>query len=171
MQETDNFSTRINTQVGMDNKFLTFNIGKEQYGIEIKYVTQILGMQSITSLPEMPSFIQGVINLRGKVIPVINVRVRFGFESLEFTDRTCIIVVDMDRILVGLIVDQMQEVLTIPNEKIEATPTLNKSVESRYIAGLGKSAESVIILLNTQKLLFDDELEKVVKQVKKKEKN
>ena len=161
MDTNEQLVETVQQDENQENKFLTFNIGKEEYGIEIQNVMQILGMQKITELPEMPSFVQGVINLRGKVIPVIDVRLRFGFEKREFDDRTCIIVIDINDISVGLIVDQVKEVIGIPFANIEPPPSINKSAESRYIKGLGKFGDSVKIMLDTQKLLFDEELEQV----------
>lgn len=165
MERTENLLETAQEEEGLENKFLTFNIGKEEYGIEVQYVTQILGMQKITGLPEMPSFIQGVINLRGKVIPVIDVRLRFSFEKREYDERTCIIVIDINDISVGLIVDQVKEVIDIPLANIEPPPSVNKSVESHYIQGLGKIGDSVKIILDTQKMLFDDELDQVADTV------
>jgi purine-binding chemotaxis protein CheW len=158
MEHTENLIETAQQEDGLENKFLTFNIGKEEYGIEVQYVTQILGLQKITELPEMPSFIQGVINLRGNVIPVIDVRLRFSFEKREYDERTCIIVIDINNVSVGLIVDQVKEVIDIPLSNIEPPPSVNKSVESQYIQGLGKIGDSVKIILNTQKMLFDNEL-------------
>ena len=133
MKQSETLAEKLQQQDTIENKFLTFHIGKEEYAIAVIYVTQILAMQKITKLPEMPNFILGVINLRGKVIPVIDVRIRFGFEHQDFTNRTCTIVVDINDISVGLIVDEVLEVVMIPPANIEAPPSINKSMESRYI--------------------------------------
>jgi len=143
-------------------KFLTFNIENEEYGIEIKHVTEIIGIQNITDLPDMPDYVKGVINLRGKVIPVIDVRLRFGIEERDHDERTCIIVVNIDNTAVGLIVDQVSEVIDIAENDIEPPPRVQKSTGSRFIQGLGKIDAAVKILLDVQKLLYEEELEQIV---------
>jgi purine-binding chemotaxis protein CheW len=140
-----------------EDKFLTFAIGKENYGIEIRYVTEINGIQNITEIPGMPRYVKGVINLRGKVIPVMDVRLRFGIDERAYDDRTCIIVINIDEHPVGLIVDRVLEVLDIPKGEIEPPPKMRKEKESRFIQGLGKVGSQVKILLNANKLLFDEE--------------
>ena len=149
---------REDTQEG---KFLTFSIGKEEYGIEIRHVTEIIGIQNITELPDMPTFVRGVINLRGKVIPVLDVRLRFGIEEREYNERTCIVVVNINELAVGLIVDTVSEVLDIPTDQIEPPAKVNKGATSPYIRAFGKVDEDVKILLDTQKLLFEDEIEQI----------
>lgn len=140
------------------DKFLTFSLGKEDYGIEIKYVTEIIGIQVITEIPELPDYVKGIINLRGKIIPVIDVRLRFKKEPLPYNDRTCVIVVDMRDISVGLIVDSVSEVLSIAEQDIVSPPELNKS-SNRYIKGIGKVENDVKLLLDCDKLLNDEEAE------------
>ncbi|MGA1825247.1 MAG: chemotaxis protein CheW [bacterium] len=140
------------------DKFLTFCVGKEDYGIDIRYVTEIIGIQKITQVPDMPEFVKGVINLRGKVIPVMDVRTRFGLEPREYDDRTCIMVVDINDLAIGLVVDTVCEVMDIPESHIEPPPRTGNKVKSRYIKGMGKVGEGVKILLDVNKLLFEDEL-------------
>ncbi len=140
-------------------RYLTFSLGDESYGIEIKYVTEIIGIQTITEIPELPEYIKGVINLRGKIIPVMDVRLRFRKEPKEYNDRTCIIVVDINDISIGLIVDSVSEVLTIPDEDIVEPPKMNKSFSNRYIKNIGKVGNDVKLLLDCEKLLTEDELE------------
>jgi len=144
-----------------EGKFLTFSLGEEEYGIEIRNVTEIIGIQNITELPDTPAYVKGVINLRGKVIPLIDVRLRFNIEGLEYNDRTCIVVVNINNMSVGLIVDTVSEVMDIPAENIEPAPKVNNRSGSMYIKGLGKVGEDVKILLDTQKLLFGNDLEQV----------
>ena len=139
-------------------KFLTFVVGQEVYGIEIKFVTEIIGIQSITEVPELPNYIRGIINLRGKIIPVMDVRLRFKKEFLEYNDRTCIIVIDIDGVSIGLIVDSVAEVLVIPDEDIVPTPHVNK-VQNRYIKAIGKVGADIKLLLDCQQLLSEEELE------------
>lgn len=141
------------------NKFLTFALEKETYGIEIKYVTEIVGIQQITQIPEVPSYMKGIMNLRGKIIPVIDVRLKFRKEAMEYTDRTCIVVIDISNLSVGLIVDNVAEVLVIPEENIVPPPGNKNGFCNRYIKGIGKAGNDVKLLLECEKLLNDDELE------------
>ena len=142
-----------------EDKFLTFIISKEDYGIEIRHVTEIIGIQSITAVPDMPPHVKGVINLRGKVIPVMDVRLRFGVEERPYDDRTCIIVININEQPVGLIVDRVLEVLDIPESEIEPPPRINmkKGKSNRFIQGMGKVGDQVKILLNANRLLYDEE--------------
>lgn len=135
------------------DKYLIFHLAGEDYGIDIAYVTEIIGIQKITEVPDMPTFIKGVINLRGKVIPVMDVRQRFGFELEPYNERTCIIVVDMKDMAVGLVVDQVQEVLDIPEQSIEPPPSVGKNERSDYVSGMGKLGDDVKILLDCRCLL------------------
>ncbi|MCX8131660.1 MAG: chemotaxis protein CheW [Clostridia bacterium] len=144
------------------DKYLTFVLGSEEYGIDIKYVTEIIGLQSITQVPEMPEYIKGIINLRGKIIPVLDVRLRFKKESREYNDRTCTIVVDMENTSVGLIVDSVSEVLSIPETEIVPPPQLNSGYHQRYIKGIGKVGTNVKLLLDCNKLLNDDEIQEIM---------
>ena len=142
-------------------KFLTFALGKEFYGIEIRYVTEIIGIQPITEVPEVPAYVKGIINLRGKIIPVIDVRLKFRKEAIEYDDRTCIIVIDIQNISVGLIVDNVAEVLAIPEEGIVPPPNTKVGFHNRYIKGIGKVGNDVKLLLECERLLSDDEVEMI----------
>lgn len=137
-------------------RFLTFALSNESYGIEIRYVTEIIGIQPITEVPELPEYIKGIINLRGKIIPVMDVRLRFKKPYREYNDRTCVIVIDIKDISIGLIVDNVAEVLSIPDTEIVAPPEVSKG-SNRYIKGIGKVGGEVKLLLNCDKLLNDDE--------------
>jgi purine-binding chemotaxis protein CheW len=141
----------------LENRYLTFNLEHEEYGVEIRYVTEIVGIQPITELPDTPHYLRGVINLRGKVIPVIEVRARFGLEAREYDDRTCIIVVNIRSTSVGLIVDRVAEVTEIPEDLVEEPPNVEMGVASQYISGLGRGENSVKILLDLDVLLFHDQ--------------
>jgi len=143
------------------DKFLTFHLAGEDYGIEIAHVTEIIGIQKITQVPDMPDFVKGVINLRGKVIPVMDVRRRFKLADRDYDDRTCVVVVDIRGTAVGLVVDKVNEVASIPAEQIEPPPMTNQASASRFIQGLGKIGDEVKILLTVDRLLFDDELEQL----------
>lgn len=152
------FEQEEDTQKG---RFLTFSLGKETYGIEIRYVTEIIGIQAITEVPELPVYIKGIINLRGKIIPVMDVRLRFKKEPKEYNDRTCVIVVDIRDISVGLIVDSVSEVLTIPEQDIVEPPHLSKGYGNRYIKNIGKVGNDVKLLIDCEKLLTEDDMEQL----------
>ncbi|MBK1810474.1 purine-binding chemotaxis protein CheW [Clostridium sp. YIM B02505] len=141
-------------------RFLTFTLGNEVYGIEIMFVTEIIGIQMITEVPQLPDYIRGIINLRGKIIPVMDVRLRFNKKPKEYNDRTCIIVVDMKEISVGLIVDSVSEVISIQEEDIIPPPELNK-YSNRYIKAIGKAGSDVKLILDCNKLLNDEEAETI----------
>ncbi len=138
-------------------KYLTFHLDGEEYGVEILKVREINGLMNITSVPCMPAYMKGVVNLRGQVIPVIDLRLRFGLEEAEHTEMTCIIVVDVGQEL-GLIVDAVSEVLDITDENIEPPPALGASVDTSFIRGMGKVGEAVKILLEIDRVLTQDEL-------------
>ncbi len=140
-------------------RFLTFSLDKESYGIDIKHVTEIIGIQDITEIPELPKYVKGIINLRGKIIPVMDIRLRFKKEAREYNDRTCVIVVDIKDISIGLVVDSVSEVLTIPEQDIVEPPQMNKNYNNRYIKNIGKVGNDVKLLLDCEKLLTDVELE------------
>lgn len=140
------------------DKYLTFHLAGEDYGIDIAYVTEIIGIQKITEVPDMPEFIRGVINLRGKVIPVMDVRLRFAMAERDYDERTCIIVVDINGTAVGLVVDEVREVADIPEDQVEPPPETGKGKSSRYLKGMGKMDDEVKILLNVEKMLYDDAL-------------
>lgn len=140
------------------NKFLTFIIGNENYGIDIKVVTEIIGIQSITAVPEMPDYVKGIINLRGKIDPVIDMRLKFKKEFQEYNDRTCIIIIEVEGVAVGLIVDSVAEVIAIEEENIVFPPTI-KSGGNRYVKEIGKVGNEVKLILDYYKLVFDDKEE------------
>jgi len=141
-------------------KYLTFKLADEEYGVEILKVREINGVMDITAVPQMPSFMKGVINLRGKVIPVIDLRRRFGIEEIEHTEQTCIIVVDVGK-EIGIITDTVSEVLDIPGANIEPPPSMGGSVDTSFILGMGKVGEAVKILLDIDKVLTNEELSDV----------
>lgn len=143
------------------NRFLTFSLGKESYGIEIKYVIEIIGIQSITEIPELPEYVRGIINLRGKIIPVLDVRLRFKKEPKEYNDRTCVIVVDINEVSIGLIVDSVAEVIPIPEENMVDPPQTNRGLSNTYIKKIGKVGNDVKLLLDCEKLLTGNELEDI----------
>ncbi len=141
-------------------RFLTFPLGNESYGIEIQYVTEIIGIQPITEVPELPEYIRGIINLRGKIIPVMDARIRFKKPYLEYNDRTCVIVIDVKEVAIGLIVDSVSEVLSIAEENIVPTPSIQQ-IKNKYIKGIGKVGNEVKLLLDCEKILNDQELDEI----------
>jgi purine-binding chemotaxis protein CheW len=149
----------LNEEDAQEGKFLTFPIGNEEYAIGIRHIMEIMGIQKITDLPDMENYVKGVINLRGKVIPIVDVRLRFGLPEKPYDDRTCIIVTQMKENYVGLIVDSVKEVLDIPASQIEPPPTVRKGAQSRFVQGLGKVGEDVKIILDMSRLLYDEELD------------
>jgi|SRR6056297_1979416 len=157
MQDSD-FFDETDDEI-QENKFLMCKIGDETYGIDIQHVTDIIELQKITEVPDMPQYVKGVINLRGNVIPVIDMRLRFGMESKEFDDRTVITVVNIKSNSIGFIVDTATEVVDIPEKSIDPPPSFHESGEQKkYIAGLGKLEDQVIILLDIDKLVGEAEL-------------
>ncbi len=140
-----------------DGKYLTFALADEEYGISILKIKEIIGMMPITSVPQTPDFVKGVINLRGKVIPVVDLRVRFGMESADYTERTCIIVVEIagqsNDILMGCVVDAVSEVLNIKAEETEDSPKFGGKLKTDYILGMAKMEGGVKILLDIDEVL------------------
>ena len=141
-------------------KFLTFSLGEEFYGIDIMYVTEIVGIQPITVVPELPEYVKGIINLRGKIIPVMDARLKFKKEPELYNDRTCIIVIDIKELSIGIIVDAVSEVLTITDDNIVPPPNLNGSGR-KYIKGVGKSDAHVTLIVDCDKLLNDTEVDEL----------
>lgn len=135
------------------DRYLIFSLGQESYGLEIRYVKEIVGMQLITGLPEAPHYVKGVINLRGKVIPVIDMRLKFGKAKSEYTDRTCIIVVEIRENSVGLIADSVTEVLSISDGNIVPPPMMEEGVNVEHVKAIGKVGNDVKLILECEKLL------------------
>ncbi|MCX8065350.1 MAG: chemotaxis protein CheW [Candidatus Hydrogenedentes bacterium] len=149
----------------LSGKYLTFKLAKETYGIQILKVQEIIGLMSITSVPRTPDFVRGVINLRGKVIPVIELRKKFGMESIEDTDHTCIIVVQVNGpkglITMGVLVDEVSEVIDISDEQLEPAPSFGTNIDTAFILAMGKLADAVVILLDIDKVLTTSELSSI----------
>ena len=145
-----------------EGKYLTFTLAEEEYGIGILKIKEIIGMMPITSVPQTPNFVKGVINLRGKVIPVVDLRLRFGIEEIDYTERTCIIVVEIagqtGTILIGIVVDSVSEVLNVKGGDIEDTPTFGAELNTEYILGMAKLEGGVKILLDIDQVLSKDEI-------------
>ncbi|KJF27635.1 chemotaxis protein CheW [Clostridium aceticum] len=158
---TENLVQEITEEDTQKDKFLTFSLGNEFYGIDIKYVIEIIGIQLITEVPQLPEYIKGIINLRGKIIPVIDVRLRFKKSFREYNDRTCIIVIEIKDISVGMIVDAVSEVLSIPEEDILQPPELNGE-SNKYIKAIGKINSEIKLILDCDKLLSNEETENLI---------
>lgn len=141
-------------------RFLTFSLGGEEFGIETKYVKEIIGMQPITQLPETPDYIKGVINLRGKIIPLIDLKVKFKKDRAGYTDRTCVIVTELCEISAGLIVDSVSEVESIMAEDISPPPDYRTGIQSKYIRGIDKAGDAIKLLLDCETLILENEAEK-----------
>jgi len=146
-------------------KYLTFKLAEEDYGISLLKVREIIGMMPITSVPRTPDFIKGVINLRGKVIPVTDLRRRFEMPEIDYTDRTCIIVVEIQTtestIQMGIVVDAVTEVLPVREEEIEPAPEFGASVNTRYILGMANMEGAVKILLDIDRVMTSDEIAEI----------
>jgi purine-binding chemotaxis protein CheW len=147
-------------------KYLTFKLSAEDYGISLLKVREIIGMMPITSVPRTPSFVKGVINLRGKVIPVTDLRLRFGIQEIEYTERTCIIVVEIraaeSTVQMGIVVDAVTEVLPVRAEEIESAPEFGASVDTRYILGMANMEGAVKILLDIDRVLTSEDVDALV---------
>ena len=141
------------------DKYVTFKSGNQYFGIKIEYVNEIIVYQEITEIPETEEYIKGLINLRGKIIPVIDVRIRFKQEPFEYNDRTCIIVLNVKELVVGLIVEKIAEVVEITEGNILPNPKIGKADRSqnKYVYGIGKVGDEVKLLLDPERLLNDED--------------
>ena len=159
--ETAAINQAVKVMADRAGKHLTFTLAEEEYGIGILKIKEIIGMMPVTQIPRTPEFVKGVINLRGKVIPVMDLRRRFGMENMDYTDRTCIIVVEMaggsGTVLTGIVVDSVSEVLTIKTEEIEEAPSFGGSLDTEFILGMAKTKDSVKILLDIDRVLSAEE--------------
>lgn len=159
---TETMDQAVKAMKDREGKYLTFSLANEEYGVGILKIKEIIGMMPITTVPQTPKFVKGVINLRGKVIPVIDLRLKFGIEKSKYSERTCIIVVDLKNraadILIGVVVDSVSEVLNIKAEDIEDTPTFGTSLNTAYILGMAKMEGGVKILLDIDRVLSAEEV-------------
>jgi purine-binding chemotaxis protein CheW len=152
----------VKAMTDKEGKYLTFSLAGEEYGIGILKVKEIIGMMPVTVVPQTPAYIKGVINLRGKVIPVIDLRLKFTMPSAEYTERTCIIVVEVNAagrtVMMGIVVDSVSEVLNIKAGEIEETPSFGTKLNTEYILGMAKASGGIKILLDIDKILSVEEL-------------
>jgi purine-binding chemotaxis protein CheW len=153
------------TKVSRAGKYLTFNLGEEEYGFEILRVVEIIGLMKITAVPRTPDYVRGIINLRGTIHPVIDLRTKFGMERIEDTEETCIIVLEIEKNglseQIGVVVDNVKEVQDISDKEIENSPSLGQGVDTRFIIGMANIKDKVVILLNVEKIFSQEELEEV----------
>ena len=158
---TSKMDQTIKSMTNREGKYLTFSLAMEEYGIGILKIKEIIGMMQITTVPRTPSFVKGVINLRGKVIPVVDLRLKFWMEEIGYTERTCIIVVEISvgtgSIQMGIVVDSVSEVLNIKAADMEETPAFGSKLDTDYIMGMAKMNGGVKILLDINKVLHTDE--------------
>lgn len=154
----------------IDQKLLTFSLGSEGYGVSILKVKEIIGMMEITPVPKTPDFIKGVINLRGKIIPVMDLRIKFGMDEKEYNERTCIIVAEVDikgvQKLLGVVVDMVSEVVTVSDDQIEPPPEYGTAIEHNSILGIGKIKDRVVIILDIDEVFVCDEVLKMLDNVR-----
>lgn len=166
-----NSTVQLDASVSKQGKYLTFSLANEEYGLEILKVREIIGYMNITPVPRVPEYIKGVINLRGQVIPVIDLRTKLGMQEFEITDQTCIIVVEASQektqFTAGIIVDHVQEVLDIDAENIEDTLSFGSNVSTNLIMGMAKLENSVKILLDIDRVLGSDEISEAINEMKK----
>jgi purine-binding chemotaxis protein CheW len=163
MQETSETIEKSSSNIThLGGKYLTFSLSNEEYGIGILKIKEIIGMMPVTSVPQTPDFVKGVVNLRGKVIPVMDLRLKFSMKSADYTERTCIIVVEIEGkkgdILIGLVVDSVSEVLNISQNDIEKTPSFGANLDTKYIKGMAKMEGGVKILLDIDRILSTSEI-------------
>jgi purine-binding chemotaxis protein CheW len=160
--ETTIINQAVKATTMTTGKYLTFSLEEEEYGIGILKVKEIIGMMPITSVPRTPDHVKGVINLRGKVIPVVDLRLKFGMGEIPYNERTCIIVVEIDTseatVLIGIVVDSVSEVLNIKEDEIEDTPAFGTQLDTSFILGIAKTDSGVKILLNIDKVLSSTEI-------------
>ncbi len=162
MSTSSALTQEVNNTTDKQGKYLTFALGPEEYGLEILKVREIIGYMEITAVPQTPHEVRGVINLRGQVIPVVDLRAKFGMETAEITEETCIIVVEISQgsrnFSTGIVVDHVQEVLDIAGQDIEDAPQFGSSVDTNFILGMGKIGASVKILLDIDRVLGGETL-------------
>jgi purine-binding chemotaxis protein CheW len=140
----------------IDEMFLTFILGGDEFGINISYVTEIIGIQAITFVPDLPVFVKGIINLRGQIIPVIDVRLRFQKEPAEYNDRTCVIVLQLDELSIGFIVDSVAACYSIPCDNVIEPPAAQQKQHQKYVSGIARMADKIVLILDCEMLIGED---------------
>jgi len=162
MEETRMMDQAVKAIANREGKYLTFVLAGEEYGIGILKVKEIIGIMAITTVPQTPAYMKGVINLRGKVIPVVDLRVKFGMEAIDYTEKTCIIVVEItnsgQKVMIGILVDSVSEVLNIKGADIEDAPNFGSRLNTNYILGMAKTGGGIKILLEIDRVLSSEEM-------------
>lgn len=153
--DIDEIDDEKNKIIEKGYRYLTFELDKEHYGVNIEYVIEIIGIQDITHLPGMPKYVKGLLNLRGKIIPIIDAREKFGKEKKEYNDRTCVVVLEINNIMVGLVVDTISDAITIKESEIEESPNIGKIKANKYIKQIAKVDNKVKLLIDCEKLIND----------------
>jgi purine-binding chemotaxis protein CheW len=151
----------LHQQIGLtrdDNQFLTFNLGEELYGVDILRVQEIKGYTAVTKIPNTPPHIKGVLNLRGTIVPIVELRTKFGMPTIEYTAFTVIIVVVVREKVMGLVVDAVSDVLNIERQNIQSSPQFGAKVDVTFVSGIGKSGDKLVALLDIDRLLGDSDL-------------
>lgn len=166
MKDMDEIVSQVRKSgTNREGKYLTFSLAGEEYGIGILKVKEIIGMMPITHVPQTPEYVKGVVNLRGKVIPVVDLRLKFGIDPIDYSERTCIIVVEISSsqktISMGIVVDSVSEVLNIKSGDIEDTPSFGTQLKTEFILGMAKTGSSVKILLDIDLVLADEEVAEI----------
>jgi purine-binding chemotaxis protein CheW len=162
MDEIGTMDQAVKAMANREGKYLTFVLAGEEYGIGILKVKEIIGIMAITTVPQTPAYMKGVINLRGKVIPIVDLRLKFGMEAMDYTEKTCIIVVEItnsgQKVMIGVLVDSVSEVLNIKGADIEDAPNFGSRLNTDYILGMAKMNGGVKILLDIDKVLTGEEI-------------
>jgi purine-binding chemotaxis protein CheW len=157
MEQFDTLNSQLSFATD-GSQYLTFSLGEEEYGVEILKVQEIKGYSTITPIPHTPPYIKGVMNLRGTIIPVVDLRGKLGMAETEYNQFTVIIVVTVGTKMMGLIVDAVSDVLSIPRSEVQATPDFGGQVDVRFVSGVAKAGEKLVVLLDIDKILVGDEL-------------
>lgn len=141
-----------------ENQYVTFSLDSEHYAIAATQVREIICLPPVTRVPELPDFLKGVINLRGTIMPVLDLKMKFGMAATPYHPKTCVIIISLDERLLGMIVDAVNDVIDLAGEAISATPAFGRDINPEYIAGLGKRGEQLVIILDTNKIMQRDEV-------------
>ncbi|MDP3293851.1 MAG: chemotaxis protein CheW [Nevskia sp.] len=150
---TETGSVSAQLAAGMPNEFLTFTLGDEEYGVDILKVQEIRGYDTVTKIPDAPDFIKGVINLRGTIVPVIDMRIKFRLGKVEYNEFTVMIILNVARRVVGMVVDGVSDVMQLTREQIRPAPEFGSAVNSRFITGLGAFDQRMLILVDIERLM------------------
>lgn len=149
----------VNTSGTVGGEYLTFTLGKEEYGMDILKVQEIRGYDAVTAIANTPSFIKGVINLRGIIVPIVDLRIKFNLGNISYNELTVVIILSLSNRVVGVVVDSVSDVLTLMHEQIKASPSLSTSLDTRYIMGLGTVDQRMLILVDIEKLMSSRDME------------